>query len=129
MVKKGRILIIDDEADLLETMKYRLSAAGYDVITASDGESGIKRAKEESPDLIIMDVMMPGIDGFETLKRLKGESGTKSIPAIVFSCGKDEEEWAKKSLKGGASGYVVKPFDAEALLFTVERFMHKKGVE
>jgi len=123
MINKGKILIIDDEADLLETMRFRLDAAGYEVITAQDGLSGINKAKSENPDLIILDVMMPGIDGFQTLKQLKEEVSTKKIPAIIFSCGKEEEEWAKKSISLGASGYIVKPFEVESLLFTVERFV------
>jgi two-component system alkaline phosphatase synthesis response regulator PhoP len=122
-MSKGKILIIDDEADLLETMRFRLDAAGYEVITAQDGSTGINKAKSENPDLIILDVMMPGIDGFQTLKQLKEEASTKRIPAIIFSCGKEEEEWAKKSIGLGASGYIVKPFEADSLLFTVERFV------
>ncbi len=91
-----------------------------------NGMSGIEKARKFMPDIIILDVMMPGIDGFEALGRLKKVgTATKKIPVIIFSCGKEEEEWAKKSLKGGAAGYVVKPFDSEALLFTVERFVRK----
>lgn len=126
MTLKGKILIIDDEPDLLETMRFRLDAAGYEVFTASDGITGINKAKENMPDLIIMDVMMPGIDGFETLNRLKSEAATKRIPAVILSCGREEEEWAKKSLQLGASGYIVKPFETDSLLFTVEKFV-KKG--
>jgi len=126
MSKKGKVLIIDDEPDLVETMQYRLDTAGYEVITASDGESGIKKAKENIPDLIILDVMMPGIDGFKTLRSLKQEVATKKIPTVVFSCGHDEEGWAKESLKLGAAGYIVKPFETESLLFTVERFTKKE---
>jgi len=122
---KGKVLIIDDETDLLETMAYRLKSAGYEVITARDGKNGINKAKSENPDLIIMDVMMPGIDGFETLKGLKSGDDTKKTPVIVFSCGKEEEEWAKKSISLGASGYIVKPFEVNSLLFTVDKFVRK----
>ena len=122
MEEKKKVLIVDDEPDLLETMAFRLDAAGYEVITAADGASGVKKAREEGPDLIIMDVMMPGMDGFEALEKLKEEIATRKIPTVVFSCGKDEEEWAKKSLKLGAAGYIVKPFETESLLFTVDKF-------
>ena len=125
MSDKPKILIIDDEADLLETMRYRLESAGFDVITAQDGSSGIDKAKEAKPDLIILDIMMPGIDGFETLKKLKEASSTKKIPTVISSCGKEEESWAKKSLGLGASGYIVKPFEAESLLFTVKKLIKK----
>lgn len=124
MSKKGKILIIDDEPDLLETMRFRLDAAGYEVITAEDGASGLKKAKEDKPDLIIMDVMMPGMDGFSALSKLKQELTTKKIPTLIFSCGKEEEQWAKKSLEMGAAGYVVKPFETDSLLFTVEKFIN-----
>lgn len=122
-MSKGKILIIDDEPDLLETMKFRLESAGYEVLAAQDAATGINKAKEYSPHLIIMDVMMPGMDGFVALQKLKKDFVTKNIPTLIFSCGKEEEDWAKKSLKLGAAGYVVKPFDAAALLFTVSKFV------
>ncbi|MDP6686170.1 MAG: response regulator [Candidatus Omnitrophota bacterium] len=124
MAKKGKVLIIDDEPDLLETIRFRLDAAGYDVIVAEDGLTGIQKAKEK-PDLIIMDIMMPEIDGFETLKKLKEDEATKKIPTLIFSCGKEEEGWAKKALSLGAAGYIVKPFETDSLLFTVENFIKK----
>ncbi|NQT90545.1 MAG: response regulator [Candidatus Omnitrophica bacterium] len=126
---KVKILVIDDEADLLETIKFRLESAGYEVLTAQDAVSGIDIAREELPELIIMDVMMPGMDGFEALEKIKEDASTKKIPTIILSCGKEEEEWAKKSLQLGAAGYVVKPFDAKSLLFTVEKFAERKKEE
>lgn len=125
-MKKNKVLIIDDEADILETMTFRLSSAGYEVLTTQDGSVGFEKAKEFCPGLIILDVMMPGIDGFETLRKLKEDPSTREIPVVIFSCGAEEEEWAKKSLKLGASGYIVKPFEVEALLFTVQNFMKRK---
>lgn len=122
-MSKGKVLIIDDEPDLLETMKFRLESAGYEVFAAQDAVMGINKAKEQNPQLIIMDVMMPGMDGFEALQKMKKDITTKNIPTLIFSCGKEEEEWAKKSLKLGAAGYIVKPFDAAALLFTVGKFV------
>lgn len=125
-MSQGKILIIDDEADLLETMSYRLRASGYEVITACDGPSGLDKVKSETFDLIILDVMMPGMDGFETIKRLKKETSAQKIPVIISSCGREEEEWAKKSINLGASGYVVKPFEGDSLVFTVNEFMKHK---
>ena len=125
MDEKGKILIIDDEPDLVETMKSRIVTAGYSVDTAHDGITGVKMAKEKKPNLILLDIMMPGIDGFETLKRLKEDDITRPIPVVIFSCGSEEDAWAHKALKLGSVGYVVKPFDASALLFTVEKFLKK----
>jgi len=68
---KGKILVVDDEADLLETMRFRLEAAGYEVITALDGAKALEVAQKIKPDLIIMDVMMPGVSGFDALQNLK----------------------------------------------------------
>ena len=126
-MSKGKVLIIDDEIDLLETMRSRLDASGYDVATSNDGINGMEKAKEFQPDLIILDIMMPGIDGFETLKNFKSEASIKHIPIVVFSCGSEEEEWANRAFELGSVGYVVKPFDSDALLFTVEKFISKKG--
>ncbi|MFH1791257.1 MAG: response regulator [Candidatus Omnitrophota bacterium] len=126
MPLKGKVLIIDDEPDLLETMSYRLSTAGYDIMTALDGATGLNRAAQDRPDLVILDVMMPGADGFEILKKLKETKETRDIPVIVFSCGRQEEEWAKRSLSLGASGYIVKPFESDALLFTVDKFVKRR---
>lgn len=122
----NKVLIIDDETDLLETMKFRLESAGYIVLTATNGITGIEIAKKSVPNLILLDVMMPGIDGFEVLKQLKSDNNTKNIPVIVFSCGSEEEEWAKRALELGSSGYVVKPFEHESLLFTVDGFLKNK---
>lgn len=123
MADKKTILIVDDEEDILSTMSFRLEKAGYRVCTASNGIDGVEIASKEVPDIILLDIMMPGIDGFETLKRLKGDSVSKRIPVLIVSCGKAEEEWAKRALMLGAAGYVVKPFDTQSLLFTVERML------
>jgi DNA-binding response OmpR family regulator len=129
MPHKGTILVIDDEQDLLETIRFRLEKEGYCVLTASDGDEGLRLLAENMPNLVIMDVMMPGMSGFEALERMKSDPKTKGIPVIIFSCGKEEESWALKSLKLGAAGYIVKPFDAESMLFTVEKFVSKNRGE
>lgn len=123
---KRMVLLVDDEADLIDTMSYRLEAAGYRVESAMDGASAVIKAEELKPELIIMDVMMPDVDGFEALSRLKKNAVTKKIPVIIFSCGKEEEGWAKRALTLGAAGYVVKPFEGDSLLFTVEKFIKAK---
>ncbi len=129
MADKGKVLIIDDERDLLETMRSRLDASGYDVRVATDGITGIEVAQKDPPDLIILDIMMPGIDGFETLRRIREVGEIKDIPIVIFSCGSEEEEWARRALTLGSVGYVVKPFDSEALLFTVEKFIRKGNAD
>ena len=124
-MEKTKILIVDDEPDILETVQFRLENAGYEVITAGDGITAIRLAKERTPALIIMDIMMPGMDGSEALKALKKDASTKWIPTIIFSCGREEEGWAKRALQLGSAGYVVKPFDGDALLFIVQKFTQR----
>lgn len=125
MDKKGKILIVDDEVDLLETMRFRLETSGYDMAVTPDPKEAMQKAKEHKPGLILLDIMMPKIDGFTLLKDFKADSETKNIPVIIVSCGKEEEELAKRSLALGASGYVVKPFDTASLLFMIDKFLQK----
>ena len=123
MQERGVILAIDDESDILENLDIRLSSSGYKVLKATDGTQGIAIAREDHPDLIILDIMMPGIDGFETLKILKGDGLTKSIPVVVVSSGNPDVEWAARSMELGSSGYIVKPFDGKDLLRVIERIV------
>lgn len=117
-----KILVIDDEQDLCETVKAQLEANNFKVSTAQNGEDGLDKAKNYKPDLIILDLMMPMMDGFEVCRRLKKNSGTALIPIIVLTA-LEQEDAAKKALSIGAEGYMVKPFEEEALLFTIREFL------
>lgn len=117
-----KILIIDDEQDLCETVKAQLESNNFKVATAKDGPEGLDKVKEYKPDLIILDLMMPGMDGFEVCRRLKKDTKTASIPVIVLTA-LDQEDAAKKALSMGAEGYMVKPFEQDALLFTIREFL------
>jgi len=123
MASEGVVLAIDDEPDILDNISIRLSASGFKVLTASNGAEGVASARANSPDLILLDIMMPGMDGFETLEILKGDVTTKSIPVVIFSCGHPDAEWARRSLNLGACGYLVKPFDGKELVNMASRFM------
>ena len=122
---KEKILIADDESDVLTLCVRIIRSAGYDVTGVTNGLKAIEAAQEQHFDLFLTDIMMPGIDGFETLKRIREVGEIKDIPIVIFSCGSEEEEWARRALSLGSVGYVVKPFDSEALLFTVEKFIRK----
>ncbi|OGB88095.1 hypothetical protein A3H38_03365 [candidate division WOR-1 bacterium RIFCSPLOWO2_02_FULL_46_20] len=116
----SKILIIDDEKDLVEMMTMRLTAMGYDIVGAGNGEEGISLARQAAPDLILLDIMMPGIDGYETLKRLKQEAKTKAIPVVMLTAvGKPDA--VSRSLEGGASDYISKPFEPKTLLEKIRK--------
>lgn len=113
MAKK--ILIVDDEVDLVETLTFRLEAAGFEVISANDGMTGLDKAKKEKPELIILDVMMPKMDGFQVCRLLKFSETTKKIPIIMLTARTQETD--KITGKGvGADLYMTKPFDGAELV-------------
>lgn len=108
------ILIVDDHGALRYILSYDLQKKGFKTLTAGSGEKGIEIASTEKPDLILLDAMMPGIDGFETCKRLKNDESTKSIP-IVMVTAKSQRKDVLEGLQSGATSYMVKPFKFEEL--------------
>jgi two-component system, NtrC family, sensor kinase len=112
------ILVIDDTPTNLEVLYGALSSAGYEILVEMDGESGIEQATSNPPDLILLDVMMPGIDGFETCRRLKSHPVTHEIP-VIFMTALAETESKVKGLNAGAVDYVTKPFQHEEILARV----------
>lgn len=117
-----KILVIDDEADLCATIKAQLESEGFNVLAALSGQEGLDKVKEYKPDLVILDLMMPVMDGFEVCKRLKKDTQTSSVPVVVLTA-LQQEDAAKKALSMGAEGYLVKPFEEDALLFTIREFL------
>ncbi len=109
-----KVLIIDDEPEILLILKFRISNWGYDPITASSGKEGIEIALKENPDLILLDVMMPGMDGFEVLKKLKTTEKTKNVPVIMVTVAAAKSD-IEKGISLGASYYLAKPYDAQEL--------------
>lgn len=122
---KKRILLIDDEPDVLDLIKSRLEINDYEVITALNGEEGIKRAQEVRPDLILLDIIMPGKDGFEVCRELKVNFSTKDIP-VIFLSAKGREDDAFEGLRLGAVNYIVKPYDPKELLDKVDKALKGK---
>lgn len=110
-----KILVVDDEAQLVEMVKMRLEAAGYDILCAYDGQEGLNKAKKEKPDLIILDLMLPKMDGYKVCGLLKNDARYSKIPIIMFTArALDEDMRLGKDL--GAEDYVIKPFDPKLLL-------------
>ena len=114
-MKRARILVVDDEPDLVELVKHHLVREHYEVFTANDGERGLAEARVRLPDLILLDLMLPGLDGLEICRRLRGDARTKSIPIVMLTA-KGEESDAVIGLMQGADDYVRKPFGMKELL-------------
>ncbi len=105
--KKVKVLIVDDDAFLSGIYATKLELDGFEVVTARDGEEGLKAAMREKPDLILLDVLMPKLDGFEVLKRLKADAETKPIPVIMLT-NLGQKEDIEKGLQDGAVDYLIK---------------------
>lgn len=116
---KEKILIVDDEEDILELLDFNLSKEGYEIIRSETGEDALHKAKTMKPDLIILDLMLPGIDGLEACKLLKKDPTTKNISIIMLTA-KGEEADIVVGLELGADDYVTKPFSPRVLLARVK---------
>lgn len=114
-MKKSRILVVDDEPDLVELVRHNLAREHYDVVTASDGETGLAEARRRLPDLVVLDLMLPGIDGLEVCRRLRADTRTAHIPIVMLTA-KGEEADAVIGLAQGADDYVRKPFGVKELV-------------
>ena len=120
--KKKKILFIEDEPDQVLMVRLRLEKSGYYVITAMDGVAGLKKALQEKPDLILLDVIMPGIDGLEVCRRLRAESTMEKVPVIVTTAaGSDDIEHACAT--AGADDCIRKPYEASGLIDKVRRLI------
>lgn len=117
-----KILIVDDEPNIVRTVADRLRMTGYEVVTAGDGQEGLERALEERPDLILLDIIMPGLDGYATLERLGQMEETRGIPVIMLTA-RSQAEDVQRATSSGAADYVVKPFDLVALMEKMERVL------
>jgi len=119
------VLIIEDEKLIIVSTQMVLEAAGFRVESAINGEEGIARAKDIKPDLVLLDIMMPGIDGWETLTRLKRDTDTAAIPVIIFTA-REHARGHQKSAEMGAADYFRKPFEPDELIDLVERHVSQK---
>ena len=126
---KQKILIVDDEPDALELIKVNLCKAGFFVATAEDGEEAIKKARSLSPDLILLDVMLPQVDGLEVCKILRRDDATRDIPIILLTARAAEIDRVL-GLELGADDYVTKPFSPRELVLRVKALLRRgKGSE
>jgi two-component system alkaline phosphatase synthesis response regulator PhoP len=121
----GKILVVDDEKDIVELIAYNLVREHYEVVKAYDGISAISIAQRESPDLVILDLMLPGKDGLEVCRQLKKDPRTEAISIIMLSA-KDDESDIVAGLELGAEDYITKPFSARILLARIKTVLRRK---
>jgi len=121
MVKK-KILIVEDEESLLKLESILLTSKGYDVRGVLNGQQALDAIREERPDLVLLDIMLPEIDGFEVCQRIKDNPETKSIPVIMLTAKKSREDMARGE-KVGADWYITKPFKSIMVIETIQRFL------
>jgi DNA-binding response OmpR family regulator len=126
MNPKHRILICDDDPLLIELMSFRLQAKGFDVITATDGEEALAKVASDQPSLVVLDAMMPRLDGFEVLSRMKSNAGVAHIPVIMLTARKGEKDIVS-ALERGADDYLVKPFIPEELLARLSKLLARQA--
>jgi DNA-binding response OmpR family regulator len=124
-MSKEQILVVDDEEDILELVRFNLSREGYDVLTAASGEAAVDVARARLPHLIVLDLMLPGIDGLEVARLLKNQPETAGIPIVMLTA-KGEEPDVVTGLELGADDYVVKPFSPRILLARVRAVLRRR---
>jgi len=122
---KKKILIVEDETEMVEMLKIRLEANDYDVISAFDGVAGLAAAKKEKPDIIILDLMLPKMDGYKVCGLLKADTRYKKIPIIMFTAKAQDTDMAL-GREVGAEAYITKPFEPAVLLGKIKELIGEK---
>jgi two-component system alkaline phosphatase synthesis response regulator PhoP len=125
-MSRERILVVDDEEDLLELVNYNLSREGFRVECVATGEAALAAARKNLPDLIVLDLLLPSVDGLEICRRLKGDEKTKHIPIIMLTA-KSEESDMVAGLELGADDYMTKPFSPRVLLARIKAILRRKA--
>lgn len=121
---KKTILIVDDEPDIVETIKFLLESEGFGCLTAFDGEEALRLARESSPDLIILDVMLPKINGYKVSRLLKFDAKYKDIPVLMVTA-RTQEEDRLIGQETGADEYITKPFDIDNILEKINTYLSR----
>ena len=121
-----KILVVDDEPDLVETVQFSLETEGYHVLAAYNGEDGLNQARKDSPDMIILDLMLPKLDGYKVCRLLKFDEKYKHIPILMLTA-KAQEKDKILGKETGADDYMTKPFDIDQLMEKVKFHLSKKA--
>jgi DNA-binding response OmpR family regulator len=125
--QKVKVLVVDDEPNIVQTLKDRLEMNDYEVFTAHNGADGIKAAQEDSPDVILLDVIMPVMDGHEMLEKLRGQEWGKDISVIMLTARSQAQDIAR-ARACGIDDYIIKPFDLTELLEKIENIVERRKV-
>jgi two-component system, OmpR family, alkaline phosphatase synthesis response regulator PhoP len=125
---KQRILVVDDEEDILELVRHHLARDAYEVVVSVSGEDALKKAKRESFDLVVLDLMLPGLDGLEVAKALKNDAKTRAL-AIIMLTAKGEDADVVTGLEIGADDYITKPFSPRVLVARVKTVLRRRSRE
>ena len=125
-MSKGKILVVDDEGDLVDLVRMRLQACGYGVEVAACGQETLEKARLFSPHVILLDLVMPEMDGFDVCRTLRASSSVYGSPAVIALSALADEPSVERALATGADSYVVKPFEFRDLLATIEHYIDEK---
>jgi two-component system alkaline phosphatase synthesis response regulator PhoP len=127
-MSKGKILVVDDEIYIVHILDFSLGMEGYEVVTALDGEQALHKVKSDRPDLVVLDIMMPKLDGYETCKILKNDPETKNIPVILLSAkGRNVDQ--KMGFQVGADDYITKPFSPRKLVERINMILGQPSTQ
>jgi len=126
LMAKETILVVEDEEDIRELLKYNLEKEGYQVFGAATGEEGLRAVRDRRPDLLLLDLMLPGIDGLEVCRRIRGEAQTRHLPIIMLTA-KGEEADIVTGLELGADDYITKPFSPRVLLARLRAALRRRS--
>ena len=125
---KGKILVVDDEIYIVHILDFSLGMEGYEVVTALDGEQALERVASEKPDLIVLDIMMPKLDGYEVCRAVKSNPATKNVPVILLSAkGRNVDQ--KMGFDVGADDYITKPFSPRKLVERINQLLGQAVTE
>ncbi len=117
-----KILIVEDEQDIREAVQASLASRGYWVILAADGEEGLRKVKSEKPDLVLLDIVMPKLDGWQVLKAIRDDEATRDVPVVMLTANRETSSLIE-SQSQKATDYLMKPFDIEKLLRFINRYI------
>ncbi len=121
---RKRILVVDDEIYIVHILEFTLTMEGYEVLTAADGEEALRRLEQDRPDLVVLDIMMPKVDGYEVLRRIRADEEFRQLPVILLSA-KGRPIDRETGLEIGADDYIVKPFSPRRLLEKIQDLLER----
>ncbi|MBM3264900.1 MAG: response regulator [candidate division Zixibacteria bacterium] len=124
----GAVLVVDDDPDIIEILEYNLRKSGFSVVTAADGPTALQKAREALPSLIVLDLLLPGLEGTDVCRMLKQDKHTRSIPVLMLTA-RGEEIDRVVGLELGADDYVVKPFSPRELILRIKAILRRSAVE